>query len=466
MSIPERIAALIGSRAGEAGFSMQESSGKLFCHGAWSIHQLTEWRLLVTECSKVDWIEISCLDNIDDTFDFLAGNISDIANTKIRIVIKTSEFAGAVHLYSNVGFNSFLQDPDCLSTKSVVRLAGLGRSFSSESVEFVEWKGCPGPAAENKSSSECNPRRFVRVIDTDIRPPQDIEPWLLREKPDHQNDAFYVWRQMSGVYLIRVFANELYKDDGREFALLAGQSLKRIPFGQLVDMDDIHWDAVQAAARWIFLGGTPGARDVEVRHTFFANELARGWPDGLKYAPGIGTRLQSALESARLLYKAHLKSGAKDTLKALADLRKTLADEVQKLAQQTRDLATAVWRDVAVAIGVVAVRYSLDATTKNKTNDGFSIIFIIVAIYLASSFCMTLRTNAEFMNVSNEIMKSWKSKLYAFMDSDDFKQLAEEPIEKATAAYHIARVRAIVVVSIVVLILTGLAIQEAGLLTL
>jgi hypothetical protein len=60
-----------------------------------------------------------------------------------------------------------------------------------------------------------------------------------------------------------------------------------------------------------------------------------------------------ALESARLLYKAHIRAGGKDTLKSLGDLRKSLTEDTQKILQQSRDLSSALWKDMALVISTL-----------------------------------------------------------------------------------------------------------------
>jgi hypothetical protein len=73
-----------------------------------------------------------------------------------------------------------------------------------------------------------------------------------------------------------------------------------------------------AGVEWVYVSGF----DVETRHLLLANEWARAYrPDALA---GLADR---ALESAKAAYKAYVKSSSRETLKALADLRKAVIEE-------------------------------------------------------------------------------------------------------------------------------------------
>jgi hypothetical protein len=69
-------------------------------------------------------------------------------------------------------------------------------------------------------------------------------------------------------------------------------------------------------AVWTF---ATGARDADTRHLLLASEWARSYSAGR-----LG---DGSVESASAAYGAYVKSGSKESLKALADLRKTVVEE-------------------------------------------------------------------------------------------------------------------------------------------
>jgi hypothetical protein len=238
---------------------------------------------------------------------------------------------------------------------------------------------------------------------------------------------------------------------------LAGQPPRRLLLGDFGE-DKISFDQLQRIASWVYQEGS----DTEVRHTFLSAELAREWPQNIPFCEGLSKRLGPAFESANLLYKAHLRAASKDTLKALSDLRKTLAEEVQKLLQQSRDLSNGVWRDVAIAVGAGSIRIAMFGVRGPTNNVGFAVIFGVIAIYIYVSYSMAISTNKKFLNIVEDTRKAWRTKLYAFLDNDDYRSLAEQPLADALAAYDSAKRRASIVVWAVIFCLLAGIVVELG----
>lgn len=238
---------------------------------------------------------------------------------------------------------------------------------------------------------------------------------------------------------------------------IAGQPTRKLNLGKTPPSGSLFSD-LQEATSWIYLEG----EDIEVRHTFLSSELAREWPADTDFFDALPTKLNIALDSARLLYKAHLRSGSKDTLKSLSDLRKTLSEEVQKLLQQSRELAGSVWRDVAIAIGVLAIRLSLDGVKAKDLTLGFALIYAIVAIYIGSSYAISISTNQNFLRIIEESRRSWRTKLYGFLDDEDYKLLAENPLRDAISAYKSTQATTtavVIAVTVVLMIAAGIEIR-------
>lgn len=86
------------------------------------------------------------------------------------------------------------------------------------------------------------------------------------------------------------------------------------------------YSVLQTVINWIFIEGN----EIELKHTFFTSELAREWPEYVSFCEGLPKKLPMAFESAKLLYKAHIRASSRETIKSLSDLRKTLAEDTQK----------------------------------------------------------------------------------------------------------------------------------------
>ncbi|QLA06310.1 hypothetical protein HWQ18_07275 [Enterobacter ludwigii] len=170
--------------------------------------------------------------------------------------------------------------------------------------------------------------------------------------------------------------NEADKTDDTLCITLYGKPPKKISLN-CSDADINSFQTLQDVVKWVYLEGD----EHEVRHTLLASELAREWPEGLTFEKGILKRLAPAFESARLLYKAHLRAASKETLKILGELRKGLMEEVQKISLQTKELSTALWKDVALVLGTIALKYATEQTRLPSNETTYGYIFLGLAVY-------------------------------------------------------------------------------------
>lgn len=119
-----------------------------------------------------------------------------------------------------------------------------------------------------------------------------------------------------------------------------------------VSADPDYAAVLSEACRWIYLE----ARDAETRHSLLTAELVRLWPNDAKWHEGLQKSLDGAFNAARTAYRLHVHSKGVDALKLMSDLRKGLSDDVRALTTNTSSLSSGLWRDAAVAFGVVVLK--------------------------------------------------------------------------------------------------------------
>lgn len=266
-----------------------------------------------------------------------------------------------------------------------------------------------------------------------------------------------LWRDMAADALRRSLVNEIYDVDGATRVVLAGSPTRRLDLGGAPATAPTFAE-LQQTARWVFVEG----QDVELRHTLLTGELAREWRDEQPFAVGLTDRLPVALESAGLAYRAHVQQGSRETIKSLSDLRKTLADEIGKVTQQTRDLSSGLWRDVAVAIVTVAFRLSMDAT-KSTATPVYAVVLMLVAAYIVVSQVVTVKSSRAFLKVAADARSQWRQKGYAYLSNVEFDALAGTPLAEARRIYDRVEAAANWVAGVVVVGLVIFAAWEAGL---
>lgn len=171
-----------------------------------------------------------------------------------------------------------------------------------------------------------------------------------------------------------------------------------------------------------------------------------------------------ALESAGLAYRAHVQQGSRETIKSLSDLRKTLVEEIGKVTQQTRDLSSGLWRDVAVAIVALAFRLSMDAT-KTTATPVYSVVLLLVATYIVVSQIVTVKSSRAFLKVAADARAQWRHKGYAYLSDAEFDALAGNPLTEARVIYDDVERSANWVAGLVAAGLVIFAAWEVGVLT-
>lgn len=452
MSTPRTVHAAVEASRRAPDFVVNEDAGRLTVAGTLSRAALAAWQDVAD--ANAPWLTLDCLDGSDDLV--APREVPD--GDRARLTVTYAPRNGAEHLFTPEGWRSLLFDADRACRVSTVRLAflGPGEGFRTRGHEVETWGDVPASAPAPEPRSEAGPRRVVRSQSPDLMAPPRIEPYVA-VTANVEGMAAPAWREAAARMIALSLPTELYREGGADRVMLAGQPPRKLALGKAEpDLDG--FDAEQTAAAWVYLEGT----DVEVRHTFLSAELSREWTAGESFRTGLPKRVDPALDSARLLYKAHLRAGSKDTLKALSDLRKTLSDEVQKLLQQSRDLSAAVWRDVAVAIGVLVVRLAVDGAKGVAGGAGFAWLYAVVAAYVGISYAVSLSTNRKFLGVVERSRSAWRTKLYGFLDDADYKALADEPLAEAMAAYRRAEGRTTAIVVLVVAVMLAASAMEAG----
>lgn len=452
MFISKKVHEAVELSRSAAEFAVSEDPGRLRISGVFSRAALTAWQAVADE--SCPWLTLDCTDEAQDHVQ--PGRI--VGNERVRLTVNFEQPSGACYLFTHEGWRSFLYDERFPRAVSIVKLAFITVGFATKAFAVEPWTSMPEPAKPPIQVSNAGPRRQVRCQSSSMMAPPTIEPWVLITWPPETELGFTVWSCVAAEMIARSLPNELFLDQGEAYVGLAGQPPRLIKLGAFRDRQ-ISLDVLRDAAAWVYLEGS----DVEVRHTFLSAELAREWSPDLPFCEGLIARLRGAMDSARLLYKAHLRAGSKDTLRALGDLRKGLTEDVQKLLQQSRDLSAAVWRDVAIAIGVMAVKFAVDGAKAGPSADkGFAFIYLAVAIYIVISYCISINTIRRFLEIVEEARITWRTKLYAFLDDSDYRILADQPLRAAKAAYEKTQTWTSLVVTVVILVLSLLTARELG----
>ena len=150
-----------------------------------------------------------------------------------------------------------------------------------------------------------------------------------------------------------------------------------------------------------------------------------------------------------------MQSKGVDALKLMSDLRKGLSDDVRALASNTSSLSASLWRDAAVAFGVVVVRLA-SATVGNW-------LLWMAAAYLAASCFFTCVAASSAVKGIQENEKSFRSRLYGpLLLDEEYEELAAKHYRKAISGFRWFRFFIVAAYSIAVCALIWIAYAGAN----
>lgn len=353
----------------------------------------------------------------DDTF---------TAQDLVRITINFVSVQGEARLLFGRSFATAVPN---LSDFDTVRIADLNPSeaFWTDRSRFELWT-VDGAEPYAAAPLAPNPRNLVKDFTSFNAVPTDVRPILLRREPAQRGDLFALWTQHAVRGLLAALVNQVAGAGPDPSYILSGPPSRQL---RLSDADAASlFDRLTPAAGWIYRE----ARDAETRHLLFSNELARTWREGAISEFGVG-----ALDSARAAYQAYVRSGSRETLKALSELRKAVIEEAQKVAQRAQDMAGALWKDIAVA----AIPLGLKALPSGSAGNLIAAWAAVgAAVFLFLSFGIQAYINQRLIERLAESRKAWKRSLQVALSDEELDEISERPLVGGVEDYE--RVRTIV----------------------
>lgn len=347
--------------------------------------------------------------------------------TVFRIVVQTVQVAGQLRLFFA---SSLMAHPSELYDVDQVLVADMApdQTFSTYRSRYQMWTSDP-PEAFAPSELLPDPRGFVTDFTGERRAPSDVRPWLLRAAPQAEGGVFAVWADISVPYLLATIADRVSKDDQQRLAYHFNGPPAAAVTPSVTEARQLLY-RLQEGVRWVF-ADIP--REASLRHLLLAAEWARTYQRaGLQ---GFG---EGSLASAEAAWDAHVKSGSRETLKALAELRKTIVDEAQKASQRAQELAGSMWKDLAIAATPFVLKLVPDIN-KAESRIVAGVLALLAAIFLVFSFSMQVYINKRYFYNQKSSRIIWKRSLNVALSPGEIEEFSEKPIRAAICDYRRVR---------------------------
>lgn len=328
----------------------------------------------------------------------------------------------AVRMLTVVGFKQWLHS-DHMQNSTVVAVPSLAKPFDTFALRIGPWE----PIGDFFATKlENNPRKIVRETGDSRLVVSDLGPWIPRDEEEavDAGDPYIAqWRKLAAARLIHALADEV-EPDGR--FLFRGPPVIRFDPPTLVEnIKPEDFDALQALVRWIYVGNT----DAESKRALVAAEVSRS-SFSTADPSLIASHSTRLLEGARIAYQLGLNKISLDTIKALADLRKAVADETARLSEATRQLANSVAGALFTGIGVMAARLSLPIG-----GDAFNAAVVIVGVVLVLYVASITWSGARFLGIQRNLRLEWRERLYRYLPQAEYDRLVTIPAQSAERGY-------------------------------
>lgn len=342
-----------------------------------------------------------------------------------RIAVTKPEMpADVVCIVTTAGFRRLLQQGHDFVRWKVATIRSCfrtqGRIFEpwGENNEFVSQPSTKSPRAIVQEQSD---RRFV---------PENISLWLMVLPGPNLYDcpASLSWVNVASRKLILSLADEVLSDGGVKLRGPPKLTLS-IPEDDFAsDLGQAGFDALTEATTWVY----ENSREAEMRHSLLSTELSRSGGRHSSAVVCVRSDISSALSTAKIAYKLALSELGKDTLKALAELRKSVADETAKVSDTSRQIVASIAGAIAAGLGLIVARLTTPTHPAVVT-----ILMIVVFVYVA-----TATYSAEhFVRLQRSLRVDWRPRIYRFLSEDEYESMVGAP---TAAAERILRLTSLV----------------------
>lgn len=356
----------------------------------------------------------------------LEDNHTPPSSQLYRIAVKKHRLPGVLHLFL---ISSIADVRDHLASVNVVRIAQLtgSEAFSTHRTSYQSWT-VESETSYLPSEPFANPRKLCVDLSGSVSVVDDIRPWIVRERPSIDSRAYQAWIPIATRTLLAALANQVSFDavDGYSYHF-SGPPKRSV---SLSDAEAVLlFQRLHDGAEWVFVAG----RDADVRHLLLASEWARS--HSKNDARDLGA---DALESAQSAYNAHVSSGSKETLKALAELRKSVIEESQKASQRAQDLAGSLWKDLAIASIPLLVKV-VPGAAEHGSQKLVAAAALVAALFLLFSFGIQIYINSRYFAHQSESRVFWRRALTAVLSPNELSQFSETPIRQSVDDYKRVR---------------------------
>lgn len=330
-----------------------------------------------------------------------------------RITTHKPNQPGEVLFLSLSAFGEWLADPD---ETSIVRIAIGTRSFRTEAFSVIA-EGDP-VVPVTKGEDRLSPPQVVKCVGRCPFLPASVKPYLLAKSSDEAwaDPGFDTWVRIAMQRLMTALASEVHATEGTlEFSGPPRAVLSTVSAALPTALGARGFMDLQAAAKWVY----DSERETETRHRLFAIEFSRSVDRRADVVDAFREGAAVALEGARITHSFGLLELNKDAIKAMMDLRKSVAEDTSKVTESMRQLSLSVAGALFYGLAIVAAKMGTQISP---------IVLDVMAVVGAGYVFLIIWLNFRHLAQQKTLRSNWRMRFYRFLRVDDYKSMVEEPI--------------------------------------
>ncbi|EPN4464827.1 hypothetical protein V6X58_12940 [Pseudomonas aeruginosa] len=427
MNSKKCLASLIDALGGHA--NIRETIGQIDISGHVSSEKSDDFKQAFEDFSGKkyeDW-SISIRDG-----EFSEISTDAVANEDVTLVIK-KPVGGRIFFASLAGFSAALEDKALTLASEILVLSSFD-GFKTKGFSVLPWDGepLPGLPCLEPNSDAIDPRKGVVRDLTGNTVPADPYRWILVGH-DGGGEPWNIWKTLATKNLATLLVSDVWKEDTTKVSI-NGARKRTFLLGEKCH-DSNAYAKICQAADWILV-----KQDTEARHEVLVRRLSaivrdsdtNGVPEWLTVLP---ESLQEALDGARLDHRAYVRSKSAETVKAMADLRKAVGEDVSRIVERIHRLSSGFVIGLAALATGLGVRLTLLTSQKNTwAVAGIIFCCVVLAITWAS---IILQHHVSSKSLVNELrnMKRWHKNIHIALTRSDYRELALHPVLDAIRLY-------------------------------
>ncbi len=355
-----------------------------------------------------------------------------IANEDVTLVIK-KPIGGRIFFASLAGFSAALEDK-ALTLASELLVLSSFNGFKTRGFSVLPWDGepLPGLPCLEPDSDAIDPRKGVVRDLTGNTVPADPYRWILVGH-DGGGEPWNIWKTLATKNLATLLVSDVWKEDTTKVSI-NGARKRTFSLGEKCQ-DSNAYSKICQAADWILV-----KQDTEARHEVLVRRLSSIVRDSdsngvAEWLTVLPESLQEALDGARLDHRAYVRSKSAETVKAMADLRKAVGEDVSRIVERIHRLSAGFVIGLAALATGLGVRLTLLTSQKNTwAVAGIIFCCVVLAITWAS---IVLQHHVSSKSLVNELrnMRRWHKNIHIALTRSDYRELALHPVLDAIRLY-------------------------------